>query len=172
MSDPKFSVQELLSQPTHWDQLIAADLSAEIRALLAEKVDTIPEMRRFLRSRAIGSCIKGWKPPSRGKPGKKLSVPWLSPYEPTHMIALACRPPHSEPQSLILRNGVVKASRWDASSSAFSRASGSPAIRLPTRSEILRALVRGFVLHEMALSFLEPLDYDETYSIAVEVIVD
>jgi hypothetical protein len=48
MLDPMFSVQELLDQPTRWDRLIAADLSVEIRALLAEKVDTIPEMRRFL----------------------------------------------------------------------------------------------------------------------------
>jgi hypothetical protein len=36
---------------------------------------------------------------------------------------------------------------------------------------ILRALVRGFVLHEMSLSFLEPLDYDETYGIAVDVYI-
>jgi hypothetical protein len=48
MSDSKFPVQEFLSQPTRWDQLIAADLSGEIQAMLAEKVDTIPEMRRFL----------------------------------------------------------------------------------------------------------------------------
>jgi hypothetical protein len=36
---------------------------------------------------------------------------------------------------------------------------------------ILRALVRGFVLHEMSQSFLEDVDYDESYSAAVDVFI-
>jgi hypothetical protein len=45
---------------------------------------------------------------------------------------------------------------------------GRPAIHA---LRILRALVRGFVLHEMTSSFLEPLDYDETFGAAVEVYI-
>ena len=36
---------------------------------------------------------------------------------------------------------------------------------------ILRALVRGFVMHEMSSSFLDGVDYDETYSVALAVFI-
>ena len=36
---------------------------------------------------------------------------------------------------------------------------------------ILRALVRGFVLHEMAASFLDTVDYDKLYTVAVDVFI-
>jgi hypothetical protein len=36
---------------------------------------------------------------------------------------------------------------------------------------IIRSLVRGFVMHEMQTSFLEPLDYDETFAIAADVML-
>ncbi|MGH2257473.1 hypothetical protein ACQ1ZF_13290, partial [Enterococcus faecalis] len=38
-----------------------------------------------------------------------------------------------------------------------------------TALRILRALVRGFVLHEMSASFLEGVDYDKTYAAAISV---
>jgi hypothetical protein len=40
-----------------------------------------------------------------------------------------------------------------------------------TALRILRALVRGFVLHEMAASFLEEANYDEIYASAIEVFI-
>jgi hypothetical protein len=71
--------------------------------------------------------------------------------------------------TLILRNGAVKARRWNDSSSAFWRALGSPAIRPPTRSE---SCGRWFAAScEMASSFLEPVEYDETFSVAIEVYI-
>ena len=36
---------------------------------------------------------------------------------------------------------------------------------------LLRSFVRGFVMHEMGASFLEPLDYDKTYLLGVEVFI-
>jgi hypothetical protein len=72
MSDPKFSVQELLNnQPTRWDQLIAADLSTEIRALLTEKVDTIPEMRRFLAIKGYRDLHQSLKAAADGRTGEE-----------------------------------------------------------------------------------------------------
>jgi hypothetical protein len=35
----------------------------------------------------------------------------------------------------------------------------------------LRALVRGFVLHEMTASFLDTVDYDHIYAVAVDVFI-
>ena len=37
--------------------------------------------------------------------------------------------------------------------------------------QILRALVRGFVLHEMSASFLDTVDYDQIYAVAVDVFI-
>ena len=40
-----------------------------------------------------------------------------------------------------------------------------------TALRILRALVRGYVLHEMVASFLDDVDYDEVYASAVDVFI-
>jgi hypothetical protein len=49
---------------TSWDKRIAADLTAEMEWHLAEKVSTIPEMRRFLEvkgsSRSITTTATRW----------------------------------------------------------------------------------------------------------------
>ena len=37
---------------------------------------------------------------------------------------------------------------------------------------ILRSFVRGFVLHEMGASFLEPLEHDESYELGVGVLIE
>src|SRR5580704_5057625 len=51
----KFSVEELLStEVTRWDRRIALDLAAELESQLAEKANTIPEIRRLL-------AVKGYR---------------------------------------------------------------------------------------------------------------
>jgi hypothetical protein len=45
---------------------------------------------------------------------------------------------------------------------------GEPALHA---MRLLRSFVRGFVIHEMGASFLEPLDYDKTYELGVEVFI-
>ena len=46
---------DILELPTTgWDKRIAADLTAEMEQHLAEKISTIPEMRRFL-------AVKGYR---------------------------------------------------------------------------------------------------------------
>lgn len=37
---------------------------------------------------------------------------------------------------------------------------------------ILRSFVRGFVLHEVGASFLEPLEHDQTYELGVRVFIE
>ena len=37
---------------------------------------------------------------------------------------------------------------------------------------MLRAIVRGFVLHEMASSFLEPLSHDQSYELTIKVFTE
>jgi hypothetical protein len=171
MSDPKFSVQELLNEPTRWDQLIAADLSAEIRALLAEKVDTIPEMRRFLAIKGYRELHQRLEAAVEGKAGEGA----------LRALAFAMRAyAHDRPglPAATFKNPIVDSPEWRREGESLGRfvldvlagvgLTGRPATHA---LRILRALVRGFVLHEMALSFLEPLDYDKTYSVAVEVYI-
>jgi hypothetical protein len=171
MSYPKFSVQELLNQPTRWDQLIAADLSAEIRTLLAEKVDTIPEMRRFLAIKGYRELHQRLRAAVEGKAGE----------EALRALAFAMRAyAHDRPglSAATFRNAIIDSPEWRREGASLARfvlgvlaGVGFTGHRAIHALRILRAFVRGFVLHEMALSFLEPLDYDETYSIAVEVYI-
>jgi hypothetical protein len=171
MSDSKFSVQELIDQPTRWDQLIAADLSAEIQAMLAEKVDTIPEMRRFLAIKGYRELHQRLEAAVEGKAGE----------EALRAVAFAMRAyAHDRPglSAATFRNSILDSPEWRREGESLGRfvlgvlagvgLTGHPATHA---LRILRALVRGFVLHEMAFSFLEPLDYDETYGIAVDVYI-
>jgi hypothetical protein len=171
MSDSKFPVQEFLSQPTRWDQLIAADLSGEIKAMLAEKIDTVPEMRRFLAIKGYRELRQRLEAAAEGKAGE----------EALRAVACAMRAyAHDRPglSAATFRNPIVDSPEWRREGDELGRyvlgilggvgLTGGLAIHA---LRILRALVRGFVLHEMALSFLEPLDYDETYGIAVDVYI-
>jgi Tetracyclin repressor-like, C-terminal domain len=171
MSDSEFSVQEFLDQPTRWDQLIAADLSTEIRALLAEKAGTIPEMRRFLAIKGYRELHQRLEAAVEGKAGE----------EALRALAFAMRAyAHDRPglSAATFKNPIVDSPEWRREGESLERfvlgvlagvgLTGRPATHA---FRILRALVRGFVLHEMALSFLEPVDQDETYGIAVEVYV-
>jgi Tetracyclin repressor-like, C-terminal domain len=170
-SDPNFSVQELLNQPTRWDQLIAADLSTELRALLAEKVDTIPEMRRYLAIKGYRDLHQSLKAAADGKTGE----------EALRAVAFAMRAfAHDRPglSAATFRNPAVDSPEWRQEGESLGRfvlgvlagvgLTGDPAIHA---LRILRALVRGFVLHELAYSFAEPLDFDETYGSAVDVYI-
>lgn len=171
MSDLEFSVHEFLNQPTRWDQLIAADLSSEIRAMLAEKVDTIPEMRRFLAIKGYRELHRRLEAAAEGKAGE----------DALRAVAFAMRAfAHDRPglSAATFRNPIVDSPEWRHEGEKLESyvlgilagvgLTGRPAIHA---LRILRALVRGFVLHEVALSFLEPLDYDETYGIAVDVYI-
>jgi len=170
-SDSKFSVPDLLNQPTRWDQLIAADLSAEVEALLAEKIDTIPEMRQFL-------AIKGYRELHQRL---EAAVDEISGEAALRAVAFEMRAyAHDRPglSAATFRNPIVDSPEWRREGESLARfvlgvfatagLTDSPAIHA---LRILQALVRGFVLHERASSFLEPLDYDETYSLAVEVYI-
>jgi hypothetical protein len=37
---------------------------------------------------------------------------------------------------------------------------------------ILRSFVRGFVLHEMGASFLEPLEHDQSYELGIRIFIE
>jgi len=171
MSDSQLSVEDLLQQPTRWDRLIAADLSAEIETLLSERIDTIPEMRRFQAIKGYRQLHQRLKAAAEGKCGE----------EALRAVAFAMRTyAHDRPglSAATFRNPIVDHPEWRRESESLGGfvlgvlagvgLTGDPAIHA---LRILRAIVRGFVLHEMASSFMEPLEYDESYGLAVEVYI-
>jgi WHG domain-containing protein len=171
MSDAKPSVQDLLHQPTRWDRLIAADLSAEIESLLSEKIDTIPEMRRFLAIKGYRELHQNLKAAADGKTGEAA----------LRAVAFAMRAyAHDRPglSAATFRNPTVDSPEWRREGESLGRfvlgvlaGVGLTGHAATHALRILRALVRGFVLHEMASSFIEPLDNDESYGMAVEVYI-
>src|ERR1700758_2138399 len=105
MPDSKFSAQDFLGQPTRWDKLIAADLSAEIQALLAEQVDTIPEMRRFLAIKGYRELRQRLEATVEGKAGDQA----------LRAVAFAMRAyAHDRPglSAATFRNPIVDSPEW------------------------------------------------------------
>lgn len=170
MSDPysKFSVSDLVCEPTRLDKLIAADLFSDVQALLAENIDTIPEMRRFL-------AIKGYRELRRRL---ETAIDGRTGEEALRIVALEMRAyAHDRPglSAATFRNVQVDSPEWRQEGQAIAQLvlgvlAGAGLTGDPANHALrtLRSLVRGFVLHEITSSFLERLDYDETYRLAIE----
>jgi len=167
-----FSVEEILSEDANrWDRRIASDLTAELEFLFAEKTSTIPEIRRFL-------AVKGYR---ELRARLELDIGNATGNEAVRAMALAMRAFALERPGLsaaTFRNSITDSPEWRREgellggvalrvfqSAGLNREQGINALR------ILRALVRGFVLHEMAASFLETVDYDRLYAVAVDVFI-
>jgi hypothetical protein len=168
----KYSVAELLSaDASRWDRLIAADLASELAGQLGEKATTIPEMRRLL-------AVKGYRE-------MRLRIEQdtfgLRGEEAIRVMAVAMRAfAHERPglSAATFRSPLTDSPEWRregellgaAALAVFERAGlGGEAGVIGLR--ILRVLVRGFVLHEMAASFLDGVDYDETYATTLTVFI-
>ncbi len=171
-TEKKFSVEDLLAtEVTRWDRRIASDLAAELETQLAEKAGTIPEMRRLL-------AVKGYR---ELRARLQRDVGNTTGNEAIRAMALAMRAfAHEHPglSAATFRNAIIDSPEWRREyqllggftlgvfeSAGLSGEQGMNALG------ILRALVRGFVLHEMAASFLETVDYDGLYGVAVDVFI-
>ena len=167
-----FSVEEILSEDANrWDRRIASDLTAELEFLFAEKTSTIPEIRRFL-------AVKGYR---ELRARLELDIGNATGNEAIRAMALAMRAFALERPGLsaaTFRNSITDSPEWRREGELL----GGVALRVFQSAglnleqginalRILRALVRGFVLHEMAASFLETVDYDRLYAVAVDVFI-
>lgn len=167
-----YSVEELLSaDSSRWDKRIALDLGLELEALLHDKAATLPEMRQLL-------AVKGYR---EMRLCIQAAVGGLSGDDAIRAMATAMRAfAHDRPglSAATFRNHLTDCPMWrqeghllqTAALEVFAGAGicgehGVGALR------ILRALVRGFVLHEMASSFLEDVDYDTAFKISLDVYV-
>ena len=168
----EFSIEELLSvEATRWDRRIALDLAAELENQLAEKADTIPEMRRLL-------AVKGYR---ELRAWLEREIGDTTGDEAVRAMALAMRAFALDRPGLsaaTFRNAITDSPEWRqeyqllgaVALGAFEGA-GVKGEQAMVALGILRALVRGFVLHEMSASFLDTVDYDQLYKVAVDVFV-
>jgi hypothetical protein len=168
----KYSVQELLSEDAgRWDKRIAADLATELEGLLSEKSDTIPEIRRLL-------AVKGYR--ELRLRIQKDTVGFRGD-DAIRAMAVSMRAfAHERPglSAATFRSPIIDSPVWrregellQAAALAVFEEAGLSGGQGITALRILRAIVRGFVLHEMASSFLDDVDYDATYAITLRVFI-
>ena len=168
----KYSVEELLSEDAgRWDKRIAADLASEIEGHLGEKADTIPEMRRLLAVKGYRELRLRLELDTSGRDGDEAIIAMAIAmrafaHERPGLAAATFRGPTADSVAWRREGELLGATALGV----FSRAglNGEAGV---TALRILRALVRGFVLHEMAASFADGVDYDETYGLALKVFI-
>lgn len=157
---------------SNWDQKIADDLTGAMEHHLADKISTIPEMRRFLAVKGYRELRQLIESNIAGKSGADaLRASMLS----MRRYALD-RPGMS---AATFRNPEVDSPEWRTAQMELAVVVFAVFSQLGIKGEnamhalrILRSFVRGFVLHEMGASFLEPLEHDQSYAIGIEVFIE
>lgn len=164
---------DILELPvSRWDQRIAADLTAEMEQHLAEKVSTIPEMRRFL-------AVKGYR---ELREAIERAIAGKSGADALHALMLAMRRYALERPGMsaaTFRNADTDSPEWREAQMQLGAVVLTVLAQLGIKGEqalhalrIIRSFVRGFVLHEVGASFLEPLEHDQTYELGVRVFIE
>jgi hypothetical protein len=139
---------------------------------LAEKISTIPEMRRFLAIKGYRELQQLIKRDIAGKNGADALRAAM-----TGMRRYALERPGMS--AATFRNPETDSPEWRAAQMELARIMFAIFAQLGVRGEqaqhalrILRSFVRGFVLHEMGASFLEPLDHDQSYELGIRVFIE
>jgi hypothetical protein len=157
-----------LLSTSSWDKRIASDLIEEMELHLADKVTTIPEMRRILAVKGYVGLRRRVESEVAGKSGPAA----------LRAVADAMRNyalEHPGLSAATFRTATTDSAEWRQAALELSKIvfcvfaevglDGEPAQQA---LRMLRSLVRGFVLNEMAASFLEPLDYEESFKLAMD----
>jgi hypothetical protein len=152
-----------------WDQKIAADIVAELRAR-GEQVGEIEEVRRFLAAKGFRDLLariklhhkndgpEGLKEAARAMRIFALERPGLS---VASFRTLTSDSPEWRQAAAELRTFMMG---LFASCGIYGDVAEN-ALRM------LRSLVRGFALHEMTDSFIDPQGYSASYEFALDVFV-
>jgi hypothetical protein len=168
---PNFDVDELLTTPTSsWHKKIAVDLISEIEKHLVE-IGTIPEMRRFLAVKGYRELHQRIEREIDGKSGS----------DALRAMAYAMRNYALERPGLsaaTFRDPVVDSREWHEAGSKLAQTVSGVFARCGLEGDqaqhalrMLRSLTRGFVIHEMAASYLESLEYERSYEFAIDVFI-
>jgi hypothetical protein len=165
----RFGVDELLSVPaSSWDKRISVDLIAEMEIHLADRVATLPEMRRIL-------AVKGYQGLRRrieDDVKDKIGVAAL------RAMARSMRDfalQHPGLSAATFRSATTDSPEWRQALGELIETAYRVLAQVKLEGEsaeqalrMLRSLVRGFVLNEMGATFLEPVDYTGSFELAID----
>ena len=165
-------VEHVLRTPqTRWERQVTADLIAEMEVHLGEKVDCVHDMR-------VALAVAGY----RGVHERILkAIEGKSGAEAIRAMAFAMRSYALGNPGLAaasFRNPQIDSKEWQEAGAAMAQTVfrvfaefglvGEPAHHAV---RILRSLVRGFILNEMASDATQPLEFQKSYVLGVEVFV-
>jgi hypothetical protein len=167
-----FSVDEVLSYSSRWDKRITTDLVAEMENLFAEKTTTLPQMRNMLAVkgyRGLGQRI------TRDVEGKSGPDALRAMADAMRNFALE----HPGLSAATFRNAESACSDWQQAGAELFRIAHQVFVQVDIEGEqaaqalrILRSLVRGFVISEMAASFfVEPSEYQHAFDRGIDVFI-
>jgi hypothetical protein len=167
-----FDVDELLSIPaSSWDKRISVDLIAEMEIHLADKVATLPEMRRILAVKGYQGLRRRIEADVKDKAGV---VALRAMAHSMRDFALE----HPGLSAATFRSATTDSPEWRQALRELLETAHRILAQVELEGEpaqqalrMLRSLVRGFVINEMAASFLEPLDYAVSFGLAVDAFV-
>lgn len=163
------SLDEILS--TTWDRRLAQDLAAEIAKGTGDRPDTVREMRRFLALKGYRELLRHVDEARNRRRGTEalaavahamrgyaLARPALSAaaFRTASADCPEWRKAHDDLHAFMIDIFEDCGLARDAAEKAL---------------EMLRSLVRGYVLHEIMHTFVDVVSYDESFDTAVRVFV-
>jgi hypothetical protein len=166
---PGYSVDDILA--TSWDRKLAKDLADEIGSCTSDKLGTVREMRRFLALKGYRELLRSLREAREGKDGDDALT----------AVAHAMRRYALERPALsaaAFRTAAVDCPEWRAAHEdlhAFMMdvlaKCGLTGDAAENALNMLRSLVRGYVLNEMMRTFIDVDSYDDSFDSAVSVFV-
>jgi Tetracyclin repressor-like, C-terminal domain len=168
----QFRVEDVLSYSSRWDKRIATDLIAEMEGLFADKPATLPEMRHIL-------AVKGYRGLKRRI---EIDVEGRTGSEAVRALANAMRDfalEHPGLSAATFRNPASDSPEWQRAGADLKQVAFEAFSQVGLKDDhaaqalhILRSLVRGFVISEMAASFfVDPLEYQQTFDRGIDVFI-
>jgi hypothetical protein len=167
-----FSVEEVLSYSSRWDKKIAADLIAEMESISGDKVATLPQMRNLLAVKGYRGLRQRIADDVEGKSGA----------DALRAMADAMRDFALEQPGLsaaTFRSAESTSPDWQQASVELFQLAHKVFVQVNVEGEqaqealrILRSLVRGFVISEMAASFfVDPSEYQQAFDRGIDVFI-
>ena len=169
MHPRNYFIDEILS--SSWDKKLARDLAEEIEACTGERRATVDEMRRFLALKGYRELLQRLRAAREGKRGSKA----------LHMVAHAMRGYALERPALsaaAFRTAAADCPEWREAHDnlhnfmmdvlADCGLFGEPA---EEALNVLRSLVRGYVLNEMMHTLIGVHSYEDSFESAIRVFI-
>lgn len=165
-------VEHVLRTPaTHWERQVTADLISEMEVHLAEKVDSVHDMR-------VALALAGY----RGVHQRILkAIDGKTGAEAIRAMAYAMRSYALGNPGLAaasFRNPQIDSAEWQDAGNEMAQTVFRVLSECGLEGEaahhavrILRSLVRGFILNEMASDSSQPLEFQKSYVLGVEVFI-